>query len=121
MSLARRGQTRRELGEIVRLMQPSSASRQSRGRPGRSTPDEIVDRAARRHAADELPRVAERDAAVHAARALLAELGLRQMVVKLVPVANRAAGERRAEARRYSKKPVGLPMGRKRVEVGVNH
>ncbi len=48
--------------------------------------DQVVDRAARGHAADQQPRVAVRDAAVHAARALVRELALGQVRVRLAPV-----------------------------------
>ena len=56
--------------------------------------DHVVDRAACGHAADQLARVAERHAAVHAAGALLAQALLFQVRVELVPVAD--ALERRA-------------------------
>ena len=48
--------------------------------------DQVVDRAARGHAVDQLAGVAERNAAVHAACTLHAELALVQVQVKLVPV-----------------------------------
>ena len=50
--------------------------------------DQVVDRAARRHAADELAGVAERNAAIHATRALVAEFLFLHVEVKLIPVAN---------------------------------
>jgi hypothetical protein len=54
--------------------------------------DQVVDRAAGGHAADQFPGVAERDAAVHAARALLAEFLLLHVGMKLVPVADALGG-----------------------------
>jgi hypothetical protein len=54
--------------------------------------DEVVNGATGGHSAEENAGVAERDAAIHAARALLAELGFVQMQVKLVPVANAFEG-----------------------------
>ena len=50
--------------------------------------DEVVDRAARGHAADQFAGVAERNAAIHAARALLAQALLVHVVVEFVPVAH---------------------------------
>src|ERR1017187_1272978 len=48
--------------------------------------DQVVDGAAGGHAAEQLAGVAERHAAIHAARALVPELLLFHVVVKLVPV-----------------------------------
>ena len=76
-----------EVGEIIGLVQavqrfaPEAAINQIV--PFR---DQIVDRAARSHAADERAGVAEGNAAIHAARALLAQLGLVQMKMKFVPI-----------------------------------
>jgi hypothetical protein len=55
--------------------------------------DQVVDGAARGHAPQHRPGVAERDAAVHAPRALLAERLRGQVVVELAPV-RRALGGR---------------------------
>src|ERR1019366_6245795 len=49
--------------------------------------DQIGDRAAGGHAAEQLAGVAEGHAAIHAARALVPELLLLHVVVKLIPVA----------------------------------
>ena len=54
--------------------------------------DQVVDRAAAGHPADELARVAERYAAVHAASALLLELLVGVMVVNLFPIADAGEG-----------------------------
>ncbi len=62
--------------------------------------DHVVDRAARGHAADQLAGVAERHAAVHAARALLAQALLLQVRVELVPVADPL--QRRAVDRQFA-------------------
>ena len=48
--------------------------------------DQVVDRAARRHPADQRAGVAERNAAIHAARALLLQLVVAQVQMKLVPI-----------------------------------
>ena len=95
-ALARRGtDAARELGEVVRLMQPLQ-----RFLPQAAIDevipfrDEVVDRAAAGHAADQRAGVAKRDAAIHAARALRAEFVLRQVEMKLLPVAG--AFQRRA-------------------------
>ena len=45
-----------------------------------------------RHAADELAGVAERNAAIHAARTLLAQLGLGHVEVEFLPVGGALAG-----------------------------
>src|SRR5262249_28788209 len=50
--------------------------------------DHVVDRAARSHAADEFAGVAERDAAVHAARGLVAQPLVLHVMVELLPVAH---------------------------------
>jgi hypothetical protein len=111
-----------ELGEVVRLVQtlerflPEAAIDQI-------VPlgDEVVDRAAGGHAADEFAGVAERNAAIHAAGALIAEFLLLHVRVKLLPVFRcaRAARGRAGSSRRYSMKPVGLPMGVRCVKVKV--
>jgi hypothetical protein len=82
-----------ELGEVVR------ACAAGRARPSSAVVDEVVplgdeviDRAARGHAADEFAGVAERDSAVHATRTLLAELLLLHVVVELLPVAHALRG-----------------------------
>ena len=62
--------------------------------------DQVVDRAAAGHPADELARVAERHAAVHAAGALFLELLVGVMVVDLLPVAD--AGEGIAVRREFA-------------------
>ncbi len=84
-----------ELGEIVGLVQ---AVQRLLPQPAvdEVVPlgDEVVDGAAGGHTADELAGVAERDAAIHAPRALRAELLLLHVVVELLPVAR--ALERRA-------------------------
>ena len=78
-----------ELGEVIGLMQalegllPAAAEDEVV-----ELGDEVVDRAAGGHAADEFAGVAEGDAAIHAARDLVAEFLLLQVEVKLVPVAD---------------------------------
>src|SRR6478736_3319959 len=90
----RRAHAASELGEIVRLVQalerlvPEAAVNEIV--PLR---DQVVDRAARGHAADELAGVAEGNAAIHAARTLGAELLLLHVVVEFLPVAH-ALGRR---------------------------
>src|SRR6478736_4512101 len=90
----RRADAAGELGEIVRLVEalerllPQAAVDQVV--PLR---DQVVDRAAGRHAADELAGVAEGNAAIHAARALRAQLLLLHVVVEFLPVAH-ALGRR---------------------------
>ena len=78
-----------ELREIIRLVKPfqrlAPAPAIDEVVPLR---DDVVDRAARRHAADELARVAERNSAIHAPRALVAELLLLHVVVEFLPVAD---------------------------------
>ena len=82
-----------ELGEIIRLVQaferflPKAAINQI-------VPfgNQIMDRAAAGHAADELAGVAERNAAIHAARALFLQVGLRHVHVKFLPVGDASAG-----------------------------
>ena len=54
--------------------------------------DQVVDRAAAGHPADELARVAERYPAIHAASALLLELLVGVMVVNLFPIADAGEG-----------------------------
>ena len=48
--------------------------------------DQIVDRTARSHAADQLTGVAERNAAIHATRALLLQLRFGEVLVELLPI-----------------------------------
>ena len=85
----RRADAAGELREVVRLVQalerfvPQAAIDEVV--PFR---DQVVDRAARGHAADQLAGVAERHAAVHAARALLAQPLLLHVVMELFPVAH---------------------------------
>ena len=88
-AFARRGaDAAGEFGEIIRLVQPFE-----RFLPQAAIDevvpfrDEVMDRAAAGHAAEERAGVAERDAAIHAARGLLAELALLHVMVELVPVA----------------------------------
>jgi hypothetical protein len=50
--------------------------------------NQIVNRAAAGHAADQLAGVAERNAAIHASGTLLFQVGLGQVVVKFVPIAD---------------------------------
>jgi len=102
-----------ELGEVVRLVEtveglfPEAAVDEVV--PLR---DQVVDRATGGHAADEFARVAERHAAVHAARALIAELLSSMCEWNSFQSFVRSAGARSTgSSRRYSMKPVGLPMG----------
>ena len=93
----RRADAAGELGEVVGLVQPVE-----RLAPEAAIDevvplgDQVVDRAARRPCRDQRARVAERNAAVHAARALLLQRRLGQVLVELVPVARRAACGSRA-------------------------
>ena len=94
-AFARRGaDAAGEFGEIVRLVQPFERLLPQAAIdevvPFR---DEVVDGTAAGHAAEERAGVAEGRAAVHAARALLAQAGLRQVQVKFLPVRN-APGRR---------------------------
>src|SRR5256886_6397301 len=89
-SLARRrANAAGPLGEVVGLVQP-----RQRLAPlpavDQIVPlgDEVVDRTAGRAAFEQLAGVAERNAAIHATRALLAQRLLGQVVVKLPPVAD---------------------------------
>ena len=83
----RRADTTGEVGEIVGLMEaverflPQAAIHQIV--PFR---DQVIDGTTRSHAADERAGVAEGNAAVHAAGALLTELGFLQRLVKFMPV-----------------------------------
>ena len=76
-----------EFGEVVRLVQTIE-----RFLPEPAIDEivplgnEVVDRAAARHAADEPAGVAIRNAAVHATRRLLAQLAVVSVRVKLVPI-----------------------------------
>src|ERR1043166_8847437 len=82
--LARRGtDAPGELGEVVRLVEPLEGVMPLVA-VDEVVPfgDQIVDRAARRHAAQKRPRMAERDAAIHAARTLLLESGFGEMVME---------------------------------------
>ena len=54
--------------------------------------NQVVDRAAAGHPTDELTRMAERDAAIHATGALLLEFFIRVVVVNFLPISD--AGER---------------------------
>ncbi len=89
----RRADATGELGKIIRLMQafkrflPQTAINEV-------VPfgNEIVDGAAAGHAADKLAGVAEGNATIHAACALLLEVGLRQVEMKLLPVRDAFAG-----------------------------
>ncbi len=73
--------------------------------------DQVVDRAAGGHAADQLAGVAERNAAIHAARALVAQLLFRMCCGTRSSRARALAARGRRAARAvYSMKPVGLPM-----------
>src|SRR6185312_16973547 len=95
-ALAGRGaNTAGELREIIRLQQPLE----------RLAPEaaidqivplgnQVVNRAPRCTAVEQLPRLAERHAAVHAARGLVPQPPLLHVVMELVPVAH--ALERRA-------------------------
>ncbi len=93
-AFARRGaDAAGELGEIIGLVQafqrlvPEAAIDQV-------VPfgDQVVDRAAGGHAAEQGAGVAKGNAAIHAAGALLAQLGLVQMKMELVPVADALQG-----------------------------
>ena len=83
----RRADAAGELGEVVGLVQ---AVERLAPQPtvDQVVPlgDQVVDRAAGGHAVDQLPGLAEGNAAVHAARALHLELALVKVQVKLVPV-----------------------------------
>jgi hypothetical protein len=101
-----------EIGEIVGLVQaverfvPQAAINQVV--PLR---DQVVDGAARGHAAEQRAGVAKRNAAIHAARALLAQFLLVQVKMEFVPVADALQGGRSSgNSRKYSMNPVGLPM-----------
>src|SRR5207247_296530 len=91
-----------ELGEVVRLVQPFVRL------PPEPAVDEVVplrnevvDRAARRHAFDERAGVAEWHSAVHAAGALLGQVHDVGVPVKLGPVAD--AFRRRMHARQLAR------------------
>ena len=89
-AFARRGtDAAGELGEVVGLVQPLERLAPEAA-VDQVVPlgDQVVDRAARGHAADQLAGVAEGHAAIHAAGALVAELLLLHVVMKLVPVAH---------------------------------
>ena len=76
-----------ELREVVRLVEPVEGFLPEPA-VNEIVPlgDQVVDRAAAGHAADEFARMAERDAAVHAARALVAELFLLHVHMEFLPV-----------------------------------
>ncbi len=87
-AFARRGtDASGEFGKIIRLVQaferflPQAAINQI-------IPfgNQIMNRTTAGHAADELAGVAERNPAIHAARALLLEVGFRQVMMKFLPV-----------------------------------
>ena len=90
-----------EVGEVVGLVQPLERFL-PQAAIDQVVPlgDEVVDRAAGGHAAEQRAGVAEGDAAIHAAGALLAELALLQVVVEFVPVAD--AFEGRAVQRQFA-------------------
>jgi hypothetical protein len=48
--------------------------------------NQVINRTTGSHAADQLAGMAKWDTAIHTARALVAQLVLREMLVKLVPV-----------------------------------
>jgi hypothetical protein len=82
-----------ELREIVRLVQAvKRLAPQAAIDEVVPFGNEIVDRAAAGHAADELAGVAERNPAIHAARALLLEVGLGHVQMKLLPVRDTFGG-----------------------------
>ena len=73
--------------------------------------DEVVDGAAAGHAVEEPAGVAEGDAAIHAARALLAQLRLFHVEMKFLPIRDALGGGRSAgSSRRYSMNPLGSPI-----------
>ena len=109
----RRADPAGEFGKIVGLMQPLQ-----RFLPETAIDqivplgNQIIDRAARGHAADQLAGMAKRNAAIHAARALLAQLRFGKMLVKLVPIFHPLQRRTIAAAARarISMNPVGLPI-----------
>jgi hypothetical protein len=85
----RRADTAGELGEVVRHVQALEClAPQPAVDEVVPLRDHVVDRAARGHAADQLARVAERHAAIHAARALVAQPLLLEVRMELLPVAD---------------------------------
>ena len=96
-----RADTARKLGEIVCLVQ-SREGLLPQPAVDQVIPlgDQVADGAARRHAAEQRAGMAKRDAAIHAARALLLEFLHRHVQVKLLPVAN--AFRRRAVRRQLA-------------------
>src|SRR5262249_34655669 len=87
-SLARRrANAAGELRKVVRLVQPlQGIAPQSAIDQVIPFRDEVVDRAARRHAADQVAGVAKRHTAIHAARALVTEQLLVGVAVEFAPV-----------------------------------
>ena len=82
------GQTRPvNSGKVVRLVQPVE-----RLAPAAAIDeivplgDQVVDRAAGGHVGHQVARVAERNAAIHAARPLVSQLAVAQVLVELVPI-----------------------------------
>ena len=115
-AFARRGtDAAGELGKVVGLVQPIERF-VPQAAIDQIVPfrNQVVDRAAGGHAADQRAGVAERNAAIHAARALLAEFLLLHVKMELVPVAEcaRSAERSSGSSRRYSMNPVGFPMYR---------
>ncbi len=101
-----------EFGEVVGLVQPVQRlvpfAAEDQVVP---LGDQVVDGTAGGRAGQHLAGVAERRAAIHAARALRPQLRFVERQVKLVPVAN--ALERRQFRRQLavnSRNPVGLPI-----------
>ena len=89
----RRADAAGEVGEVIGLVQPFEGFL-PQAAIDQVVPlgDEVVDGAAGGHAAEQGAGVAEGDAAIHAARALLAQLAFLQVVVELVPVADALEG-----------------------------
>ncbi len=85
----RRADAAREIGEVIGLVQPFEGFL-PQAAIDQVVPlgDEVVDRAAGGHAVEQGAGVAERDAAIHAAGRLLAQLALLQVVMELVPIAD---------------------------------
>src|SRR5438309_1365288 len=85
----RRADPSGELGEVVRLREPDAGFLPLPS-PDEVVPfrDEVVHRAPASHATEDLARVAERDRAIHAAAALLAQRLLGDPEMHLLPVAD---------------------------------
>jgi hypothetical protein len=89
-TFARRGtDPAREVGKVIRLMKPFQGllpeTAVNEVIPFRN---EIMDRATRCHPADQTAGMTERNAAIHAARGLVAELVLLHVEVEFIPVAD---------------------------------